>query len=188
MADHEASEFNTGTEVFAAWLMLGSLVSLILLTYYFTVIRQPPKPILEWLYDALVVPPFLKSKVDSTWTTVKGVGMKQLAKVPGLAKFTTNQTGEEMKPLRTPDDEAPKASSVRQASVDETTEVGACVIGAALDDDDYAAEEIAQANASRRLSTSTPPQVAEPTSTKPLSASTPPQQVQAGAGPSLMDF
>lgn len=128
------SEFDTKTEVFSAWLLFVSLSLLIGFLYYFTVVRQPPKPILEWLYDRLVVPASVRVKAEMAWTMAKQEAAKQLEKVPPKWRLYINlNPSDDVKPLKAPLEET-KPNSVNEIATD--IEPSAVIIGAPLDDDE----------------------------------------------------
>ena len=74
------SVFNSPTEVVAAWLLIAGGVAVILLTYYFSVIRQPPKPMLESLTRHFSVPASISKKITESVDQVKTRGKIFLSK------------------------------------------------------------------------------------------------------------
>lgn len=123
---HEVSEFNTGTEIFASWILVLCLLGFVAGTFYFTIIRMPAKPVFERLFALLAVPGSVQKKIDLTITYVKSESVKQFEKSKQLVEQYLHK---DMKPLKSEQKEV--VNQLRGVSED----MGAAIIGAPLEDD-----------------------------------------------------
>lgn len=140
MTSHEVSEFNTGTEIFSAWFLFITILGAVGVMYYFTVVRLPPSPIFEKLFNLIRVPPGFEDKAKKGLEWSKHKGIELLSRVPPhMRKYIhLSLSGEsELVPMKATEIEVNKvanaSNNARMTSVDDPS---ACVIGAPLDDDD----------------------------------------------------
>jgi hypothetical protein len=127
MSTEEQSEFNTGGEIFAAWVLVLSVLFMTGVLYYFTVVRVPAHPIFEKVFNLLAIPPGFQSKVEQGILWVK---VEFTKKSQDLIGSLSKNVPPDMKPLSTND--LSPVHEMRGTSED----MAAAIIGVPLEEDD----------------------------------------------------
>ena len=82
MTGHEP-DWNMGTEIFAAWMLVVCVGFIFFMLYYLTQVRVPAKPILEEVWAVFKLPASWEKKISSATKDVQ----ERIYQIPQLAKF-----------------------------------------------------------------------------------------------------
>lgn len=120
------SVFNTNTEIVAVWVLFLMAGSLIFVLHYLTVVRVPPRPILDKFFAVITVPSSIQKKLESGWEYMRAKGNSYAGKIRSLNKEI------EMKSLTT--------SSVTETARSTSEDMATAIIGVPLEDDEEETE------------------------------------------------
>jgi len=96
----DMGDMNDFGEIFGAWLLFAMLGGLVGVLYYFTVIRQPPRPILESFTKRFTIPQEILEKLEKMGEKGKSVAYDWITGVPYIGKHVKESLVVGMKPLK----------------------------------------------------------------------------------------
>jgi hypothetical protein len=135
ITESRVGEMNTFGEIFGAWLLFIMLGALCGVLYYFTIVRQPPKPILEEYTRKVSIPPHVWEKMESLGQKGKAKAYDLIVERPYLGRIIRESLSYgTMNPLK---HDVKEDSAVKNSITIDTVETDNSVdmiIGAPLDD------------------------------------------------------